>query len=50
MSALPEVSQHTADTGRQLNSPRVVCITRNEGWSGFYLKLVFPVWSRHSSN
>lgn len=31
MSALPEVSSHTADIGRQLNGPRAGCITGKEG-------------------
>ncbi len=30
MSALPEVSSHIADIGRQLNSPRAGCIIRNK--------------------
>lgn len=37
MSALPEVSSHIADIGRQLNGLRAGCITGKKG-----LRLVLP--------
>lgn len=48
MSALPEVSSHIADIGRQLNCPGVGCIIKkNKDGDLFYLELVFltqQVW------